>query len=105
MKNMIQILNDRLRTSGMGGRIVCTRTLMSNPKIRENMDRVRNFNDFNKGNDPYKEHDFGKFEYEGDDIMWKIDYYSDDSYTYASEDPSNPEKTERVLTVMYADEY
>ena len=50
MKNMIQILNDRLRTSGIGGRIVCTRTLMSNPKIREIMDRVRNFNDFNKGN-------------------------------------------------------
>ena len=37
-------------------------------------------------------------------IIWKIDYY-DKEYEYASEDPADITKTNRVLTVMLADEY
>jgi len=65
---------------------------------------VRNFKDFNQDNDPYGEHDFGKFSDNGHDIMWKIDYY-DTQYEYGSPDPSDPAKTRRVLTVMLAHEY
>ena len=37
---------------------------------------VRAFDDFSEDNDPYGEHDFGAFEYQGQTINWKIDYYA-----------------------------
>lgn len=60
--------------------------------------KVRNFNNFTKDNDPYGEHDFGSFDYNGEKIYWKIDYY-DKSYCYLSENPANLDITNRVLTV------
>ena len=65
---------------------------------------VRNFNKFTPDNDPYGEHDFGSFDYKSDKIFWKIDYY-DKNYQYLSENPSNPNITNRVMTVMLASEY
>ena len=43
-------------------------------------------------------------EVEGRRIIWKIDYY-DPSRQQGSEDPADPAKTCRVLTVMLASEY
>ncbi|AXG70585.1 hypothetical protein KORDIASMS9_02825 [Kordia sp. SMS9] len=65
---------------------------------------VRNFNNFNKDNDPYGEHDMGSFKHNAESIFWKIDCY-DLNYEYGSEDPSDLSKTRRVLTVMCAHEY
>ena len=65
---------------------------------------VQNFDDFNEGNDPYGEHDFGSFEYNGQKMFWKIDLY-DKAYTYGSEQPHNLKETRRVLTIMLASEY
>jgi Protein of unknown function (DUF3768) len=54
-------------------------------------------------------HDFGSIEVYGKLIYWKIDYY--DRATYGadaqrgSDDPSDPEKTYRLLTVMLAEEF
>ena len=55
-------------------------------------------------NDPHREHDFGSFEIEGETYFFKIDYYALDMIG-GSEDPADPEKTTRVLTIMRADEY
>ena len=77
----IKTLNDNLRKSFIGGRVILT-----------------------QANDPYGEHDFGSFDYNGEKIYWKIDYY-DKSYQYLSENPANPDITNRVLTVMLAEEY
>lgn len=66
--------------------------------------KVQLFNNFNAGNDPYSQHDFGMIEHSELKYFFKIDYY-DTSMEYASDDPSNPDITTRVLTVMRADEY
>lgn len=65
---------------------------------------VRTYDDFTEDNDPHGEHDFGAFEFEGEKIFWKIDYYAPDMM-HGSEDPADPTKTVRVLTIMLASEY
>ena len=62
------------------------------------------FKAFSAGNDPHGEHDFGNFEVEGENYFFKIDYYSPD-LEGGSEDPADPKKTTRVLTIMRAEEY
>ena len=66
--------------------------------------QVAHFSDFTGDNDPHGEHDFGSFTLVGRKFFWKIDYY-DKHCEFGSEDPSDPEKTTRVLTVMLAEEY
>jgi Protein of unknown function (DUF3768) len=61
-------------------------------------------NVFIEDNDPHGEHDFGSFEIEGRKLFFKIDYYDKDM-RFGSEDPSDPSKTARVLTLMLAEEY
>jgi Protein of unknown function (DUF3768) len=56
------------------------------------------------GDDPYGERDIGWFDFFGARVMFKIDYYDLD-LEYGSEDPSNPEITRRVLTIMLAEDY
>ena len=65
---------------------------------------VQSFSSFTKENDPHGEHDFGSFEVTGHKIFWKIDYY-DAAMQFGSEDPTDPVKTTRVLTIMLAEEY
>ena len=72
-------------------------------------ERVAAFDSFTKDNDPHGEHDFGSFEHDGNRVFWKIDYYDRASFgtghDLGSEDPSDPAKTLRVLTIMLASEY
>ena len=102
----IKTLNDNLRKSLIGGRVILTQGInVKTPRdIARILAKVRNFNNFTIANDPYNEHDFGSFDYNGEKIYWKIDYYDKD-YQFYSEDPSNPDITNRVLTVMLASEY
>jgi hypothetical protein len=64
--------------------------------------KVQNFSDFTEDNDPYGEHDFGSFDWKGNRIFWKIDYF-DQTLTYG-EEPLSP-KCKRVMTIMLASEY
>lgn len=102
----IRTLNDEFRKTFRGGRVLVTQGINALPPIdvAEIMKMVSQFNSFKAGDDPYKEHDFGAFDYKGNKIFFKIDYY-DTNYEYASEDPADPSKTNRVLTVMLANEY
>jgi len=102
----IRELNDNLRQNFSGGRVLITRGVAELPidKQLEITEKVRNFSDFNKDNDPNGEHDFGAFDVDGVTYFWKIDYYDVD-YQYLSLDPSDETITNRVLTVMLAEEY
>ena len=66
--------------------------------------KVATFDDFSADNDPHGEHDFGSFDLAGDKFFWKIDYY-DPTLEFGSDDPADPSKTTRVLTLMLAAEY
>ena len=79
-------------------------SFLSIPEQLALVDKVKNFNEFNQGNDLYKEHDFGTVELNGVSYNWKIDYF-DENMQYHSPDKSNPEVTNRVMTIMLAEEY
>jgi len=104
--NDIATLNNKFRKSFIGGEVLLSAGIaaMSSEDKANIMSLVQNFNDFNEGNDPYKEHDFGSFDYKGEKILWKIDYY-DLNNQYHSENPANPDITNRVLTIMTVYEF
>lgn len=68
------------------------------------LDKVAKFNDFNEGNNPHAENDFGKVSYNGQDYFFKIDYYDND-LKYHSLNPADPTQTIRILTIMHVSEY
>ncbi len=65
---------------------------------------ISGYSDFNPDNDPHREHDFGAFEFLGERLFFKLDYYHPRRDTL-SPDPANIELCRRVLTVMLAEEY
>jgi len=65
---------------------------------------VAKFDAWTEDNDPHGEHDYGRLEVAGEEIIFKFDYY-DLSLQYGSENPDRPEETTRVLTIMYSQEY
>ena len=98
--------NDKFRKTFEGGKVLLTCGISSLPLMQQQeiMQKVRTFNNFTEDNDPYGEHDFGCFEYRGQQIFWKIDMY-DLNYEFYSPQPDDETQTNRVLTVMYAYEY
>ncbi len=99
-------LNDRLRQTFWGGKIMTTPGVN---ELQEEMQAalfraVAEYDDFTPDNDPHGERDFGCITIAGEKFFWKISYY-DTRMEYGSDDPANPEMTTRVLTIMRADEY
>jgi Protein of unknown function (DUF3768) len=103
---LLAALNDRLRTSHSGGRVFITRGVADLPPATFTaiIEAVRSFDAFTPDNDPWGEHDCAVIEVQGQQIIRKIDYY-DPTMTCGSDDPADPAKTCRVLTIMLADEY
>ena len=99
-------LNDNLRRTGQGGQIVATQGIASLPQETQLAitGAIKNFTNFEPDNDPYGEHDFGAVTIEGMRIFWKIDYYAQDMM-HLSPDASDPSVTNRVMTIMRAEEY
>ena len=104
--NEIALQNDNFRKHLSQGTLVLTQGIRSNTKedLEAIITKVRTFDTFDENNDPYGERDFGAFDYKGKKIFWKIDNY-DQEFLYLSPDVSNPRITNKVLTVMYAEEY
>lgn len=104
--NEIALQNDNFRKHLSQGTLVLTQGIRSNTKedLEAIITKVRTFDTFDENNDPYNEHDFGAFDFKGKKIFWKIDNY-DREFLYLSPDVSNPRLTNKVMTVMYAEEY
>jgi hypothetical protein len=99
-------LNDELRIHHRGGRIVTTAGVqaLGTELLQRTDEAIAAFDEFDEDSDPHGEHDFGVVEIGGQEVMFKIDYY-DSTLTYLSPDPSNPEVTVRIMTIMLAEEY
>lgn len=100
-------LNDELRKTFMGGTVMVTSGVNALPDSEKTLilSLVKTFNQFNPDNDPYGERDFGIINRgDQDDVFFKIDYY-DKEMKYGSEDPSDPSKTARLMTIMLVKEY
>ncbi len=102
----IKTLNDNFRKTFIGGRVMLTSGIRAKTQdeIAEILEKVRSFDNFTTANDPYGEHDFGSFDYKGQKIFFKIDYY-DLNYEYMSENPADPTITNQVLIIMLASDY
>jgi hypothetical protein len=102
----IRDLNDAFRRTFSRGRVMITCGVAELPdavKARALL-MVASFDQFSDDNDPHGEHDFGSFEFADNRFFWKIDYY-DQRCEFGSEDPSDPKRTTRVLTLMLVSEY
>jgi hypothetical protein len=102
----IRLLNDTFRSTFVGGQVLMTAGVnaLADEAKAAVLSKVRTFADFNGDNDPHGEHDFVSYEHDGVTYFGKIDYYAPDMQG-GSENPSDPQKTTRVLTIMRADEY
>lgn len=101
-----QELNDTFRQTGKGGQIVITRGIQALEDNTRNaiINMIKGVSEFALDNDPYGTHDFGSVKIENHIIFWKIDCYNLDLICL-SPDPSDPEVTRRVMTIMLAEEY
>ena len=106
LNKRIRGLNDDFRRKFVGGAVMITAGIEALPaeQRRTILAMVRAFDAFDGDNDPHSEHDFGVVDESGVRCFWKIDYY-DRALEFGSDDPSDPAKTTRVLTVMLAEEY
>ena len=105
-------LNDQLRKEPMNrslGLVLVTARARANgqPFVEKVLAAVAAMTpkDFKKGNDPYGEHDCNSFTVDNRLCLFKIDYYAKGDPYSGSEDPSDPAKTDRVMTIMLASDY
>lgn len=101
-------LNDQARTDWINGgaKVIITQGIQAFGETDQQkiFKQVIEFNDFSEDNNPYGERDFGSFTFQEQKLFWKIDYYNK-TLDGGSSNPSDPEATQRVLTILLASEY
>ena len=105
-RERIRTLNDELRQHLLVGGAIMTPGIaaLGQEAISRLVRTIAIFDDFCAANDPHGEHDFGAFDVEGTPVMFKIDYY-DKELNLHSPDAADPSVTERIITIMLAEEY
>jgi hypothetical protein len=102
----IRALNDHARQHFVSCRVVITAGIQSlgEVSVAAVLRAVQTYDAFTADNDPYAEHDFGSFAYQGHTVFWQFSYYDLD-FSMHSPDAADPAVTARVLTIMLAEEY
>lgn len=102
----IAALNDTLRKFGKGGLLHQTHgfAALDNDIRAEFINLIRTNDEFDDGDDPYGQHDFGAETIGSTTVYWKIDSY-DLSMKYLSDTPEDETATKRVMTIMLSNEY
>jgi hypothetical protein len=102
----IRALNDELRHNLTVGTAFITAGVaaLGAEAVARIVKTIAVYDDFCHANDPFEEHDFGSFEADGQTIFFKIDYFYKALASH-SPDPTDPLVTERVITIMLAEEY
>ena len=98
----IRALNDELRQHLIGGLAVITPGVaaLGPDAVERIVKTIAVFDDFCHQNDPHEEHDFGSFDVDGHEILFKIDLYEEPDVKDANREPV----ITRVLTLMSAEE-
>lgn len=98
-------LNDLLRTTmhPRHGQVVVTHGVAILPMEKQLriLTAIQEYDEWTREVDPHGEHDFCAVTVDGERFFAKCDYY-DPSYRCHSENPADPVKTKRVLTVKRA---
>jgi len=99
-------LNDAFRRTLKGGLVGGTIGFVSLPRqtVGKVIEAIRAFDAWDNGNDPHGEHDFVCVKVDGETVFAKIDYSNPDM-SGGSENPADPTKTLRLMTIMLASEY
>lgn len=92
--------NDVARQLGLN--VVLTKKAAELPDTKELLYTVRSFNRFSLKDDPYGWHDLGYFDWKGQRVLWKIDYFNEQLKNF--EDPLS-DSCKRLVTIMLASEY
>lgn len=102
----IRRLNDHLRGNLESGIVVITPGVaaLGKDEVKRLFQTISTYDNFCRENDPYGEHDVGFIDVLGKRIIWKIDYF-DLALNMHSTDPADPSVTQRVITIMLAEEY
>ena len=104
-------LNDEFRATTLNpdseqtlGQVFYTQSIAALPQneFETIIEKVKLFDDFSEANDPYGEHDFGRFIHNAHTVYWKIDY-EDPALEYQSKDKINIGN--RRLTIMLSHEW
>ena len=112
---MIRVLNDRFRKTLSGGAVLMSRGVAAlGPELQVRiLAAVQAFDTFDEDNDPWAEHAFGAIDVpvsEGTGntstvrVFFTIEYY-DLTRAHAADDPADESRTERVMTILLAEEY
>ena len=108
----IAIQNDEYRRcrgepdqTDLRGNVLITRSVDALPDDEQKrvLDAVKSFDSFSIENDPYLEHDFGLVL--SNTYYFKFDYFSNDEFEHGSDNPADPTRTHRLLTIARLDEY
>ena len=104
----IRALNDELRRNLPSGHAVMTAGVaaLGPDAVARIVKTITVYDDFCHANDPYEEHDIGSFDLRSmvrRSFSRSINY--DKALASHSPDPTDPSVTERVITIMLAEEY
>ena len=101
----IRALNDQLRQHLTGGMAFITQGVAAlGPAAVDRIVKTIAVFDAFSMRTTREEHDFGAFDVDGRTIMFKFDYFDRDLSMH-SPDPADPSVTQRIITIMLAEEY